>query len=84
MRIEVRVVPNSKEFLIKKQDEGFKIYLKSKAEKGKANRVLVKEFTKILKKNVSIVHGLKSNKKVIEIEGEERDVLESIKNKCRG
>ena len=82
MEIKIWVVPNSKKFRIKKHDGCFKIYLKSKAEKGKANRELVKELEKTVKGKISIVNGLKSRKKVIEIEGKQREILESIKNRC--
>ncbi|MFC1734186.1 DUF167 family protein [candidate division KSB1 bacterium] len=37
-------------------------------DKGKANRELIKFFSKLLKKKVKIVHGLKSKEKILRIE----------------
>lgn len=84
MKIGIRVVPNSKTFLLRENSEGLKIYLTSKAEKGKANLELVKELRKRLRREISIISGLKNRKKVIEIEGEKEEVLEAIKTLCDG
>ncbi len=76
MKIEIKVVPNSKKFLIKQRNEVFVIHLKSEAKRGKANNELVKKLTKILKKEVTMVRGLKNENKVVDIDGEKREVLE--------
>lgn len=82
MKLDVRIIPNSKRFEIKEENNRIKIYLKSRAEKGKANIELVKALSKALGKSVRIIRGEKSRNKVIEVEGTEREVLEAVKNKC--
>ena len=41
------------------------VRIKAKAEKGKANIEIIKLFSKLLKKKVEIVKGLKSREKIL-------------------
>ena len=79
VKFEIRVIPNSKEFNIKKKGDIFVIHIKSKAKQGKANVELIKRLKKIVKKDVNIITGASGRKKVIEIEGEEQEILQTIK-----
>ena len=47
MLLEVKVVPNSREFRIAKEKTGWKIFLSEPAERNKANVELVKKMEKI-------------------------------------
>ena len=71
MIIHVAVKPGSAEQEICKADESnFAIKLKSRAEDNKANIELVKLLAKhfnTAQKNISIIRGKKSRKKVIDI-----------------
>ncbi len=64
--IEVIVVCNSKEAEIQEFSGIYKVKLKSKAIKGKANKELI-EFFKSLGYLINIVKGEKSKHKLIEI-----------------
>ena len=65
MRLNIKVVPNSgrQDF----DEESGKVYLKKLPEGGKANLELVKFLKKHFGKNVRIVSGLSSRKKVVEV-----------------
>ena len=73
--LEVKVVPNSREFRIAKEKTGWKIFLSEPAERNKANAELVKRMEKITCRRVRILRGVKGRKKVLEIEGEEKENL---------
>jgi len=86
MNITVRVVPNSKRFKVSAVDKEqnnveFVIHTKSKAEEDKANLEIIKKLKKILKRNVSIINGLKSRKKIIYIDWDES--LEKMKEELK-
>lgn len=70
MKLNIKVVANSSKNSIEKTGDGFKVHLKEKALKGKANRALIDflaECFKIKKSQVAIVAGLTSNQKIVEI-----------------
>ena len=68
-RINLIVKPNQRKTEITKQ-EGSTYYLNVKAEpeKGKANLEIIKFFSKLTKKEVKIVSGLTSKKKVLKLQ----------------
>ena len=69
-KFKVIVKPNSKKNEILGYDENKKSYrvaIKERAEKGKANLELVKFLNKLLKKRVKIIKGLRSKEKLIQI-----------------
>lgn len=71
MKIHVKVIPNSKTEKIEKMetaDNWFIVRVKEPAEKGKANKALVKLLKKYFKKQVRIVSGFTSRRKIVEIE----------------
>ena len=68
MKLTVKVIPNSKENKIEKENGILIVRLKEKAEKGKANIALIKLLTKYFNSKVRIVSGHRSRNKIIEIE----------------
>lgn len=69
-RIIVIVRPNSPKTEIKEYDKEKKAYrvnIKAPPEKGKANLEIIRFFSKLLKKKVRIVSGMKSREKLLEI-----------------
>lgn len=50
-----------------KERKALRVNIKVVPEKNKANKEIIKFFSKILKKKVSIVSGLKSREKVLKI-----------------
>lgn len=70
MKIFVKTKPNAKEEKIKKIDEThFEVWVKEPAEKGKANKAVLKvlaEYFKISKSRFMLVSGKTSKQKIIE------------------
>ena len=65
---KVIVKPNSAKNEIMKFDDNKKAYrvnIKEKAEDNKANIEIIKLFSKLLKKKVKIIKGLKSKEKIL-------------------
>lgn len=50
------------------EKEAYRVNIKEKAEDNKANIEIIKFFSKLLKKNVKIIKGLKSKEKILKIE----------------
>ncbi|MFX1449701.1 MAG: DUF167 domain-containing protein [Promethearchaeota archaeon] len=69
--IEVQVKPNSKQQKIQKlSDKLYEIWVKSKPERGKANKELIKllaDYFGMHQNQIEIVQGLKSRNKMIKI-----------------
>ena len=82
--LEVKVKPDQREFRITRTDGYIVVSLKSSPIKNQANIELIKMFTKILKKPVSIASGKNSKVKVLKIEymtkEEILEALAAIKN----
>lgn len=72
MRIEVKVIPNAKKDEVnlrgKNLSDGLIVRVKSPPEDGKANKDVIKILEKYFNKNVRIVQGEKSRRKIIEVE----------------
>ena len=70
-KIEIYVTPNSKQQKIQKiNDHSLEIWLKSKPERGRANKELLKllaDYFKVHQNQIQIIQGMKSKKKVIKI-----------------
>ena len=69
-KLRIIVKPNSSKNEIVKWDsdkEAFRVNIKAKPEKGKANKEIVKFFRKLLGREVEIVSGLKSHNKILGI-----------------
>lgn len=68
--VDIEVSPKSKKFEIAGYNEWrerIEIRLKSPPLKGKANKEIVNEFSKLTKSNVEIISGLKSHHKTLKI-----------------
>ena len=69
-RLNIVVRPNSPKNEIAGYDENrdaVKVSIKAPAEDNKANIEIIKFFSKLTGKNVRIISGLKSKKKILEI-----------------
>ncbi|MBD3390170.1 hypothetical protein GF415_04445 [Candidatus Micrarchaeota archaeon] len=84
MKICVRVVPNAGKFRISSNSGGWKIYVKEKAEGNKANAAVIKGLEKLLGKGVRLISGATARKKVLEIEGKEKEVLDALRKAGTG
>ena len=73
MRLSIKVIPNSKQEKIIKENERLRVYVKAQAIEGKANKSLIELLSKYFntkKNNITIISGLKSRNKIIEIQNE--------------
>ena len=69
MYITVDVKPNQREESVEKIDEShYLVQVKAPADKGKANRAVIKLLKKHLGKQVSLVSGHTSSRKIFEVE----------------
>lgn len=73
MLICVKVIPKAKKEKVLELPQGFKVYVNTAPEKGKANQrviELVSAHLNIKKNRVKIIKGLKCREKVLEINGD--------------
>jgi len=68
MRLKILVKINSGRQEIEKiSEEEYKVFLKSLPEDNKANLELIKILSRALKKEVKIIKGKKSRRKIVEV-----------------
>ena len=70
-KLKVLIKPNSSKNSILDFDsnkKALRISIKAAPEKGKANQELVKFLSKLLKKKVMIIKGLKNREKILKID----------------
>jgi len=79
--VVVFVKPNSKQFQLKVEDDALVVLCRESPVKGKVNKELIKEFSRIFKKRVEIVSGFTSKQKKLLITGINMDEANSILNK---
>lgn len=76
--IEVFVKPNSPKFEIAIDDDAIVVFCTKQPIKGKVNKELVKEFSKLFHTKVKIVSGLTSKRKRLLITGVEKSKVEQL------
>lgn len=68
--VDIEVSPNASKFEISGYNiwrERIEIRIKAVPQKGKANKEIIKEFSKLTKNDVKIIAGLKSHQKTLKI-----------------
>ncbi|MCL6578955.1 MAG: DUF167 family protein [Candidatus Bathyarchaeota archaeon] len=76
--LEVYVKPNSKEFKIMVEKDEIVVFCKEEPFKGKVNKELVKEFSKLFGRRVELVSGFASKNKKLLIKGIGKSEIERI------
>ncbi len=69
-RLNIKVIPNARQNKLVEEPGRFKVYLTAPAVEGKANAALIEflaEHFKTKKSRISIIRGLTSREKVVEI-----------------
>ena len=61
--IDIYVKPNSMQFQLQIENDEFLVYCRETPAKGKVNRELIKELSKLFKRKVEIVSGHRSRQK---------------------
>ena len=81
-KLEVVIQPNSKRNeIIFCEDGSIKIRIKEKPIEGRANKELIRFLKKILKTKVGILKGERSERKVLNIEGmEKEEIIEKLRS----
>ena len=79
--VAVFVKPNSKQFQLKVEDDMLVALCRESPVKGRVNKELIKELSRIFKKRVEIVSGFTSKQKKLLITGINMDEANSILNK---
>ncbi|MCD6381491.1 MAG: DUF167 domain-containing protein [Candidatus Aenigmarchaeota archaeon] len=67
MKIKIKVRPNARTEEVKQNGDVLVVSVKEPAEKGKANKAVVKLLEKYFERKVRIVSGVKNKTKVIEV-----------------
>ena len=83
MKISVKVVPGSPEFGIEESEGVWKVHVKAKAERNRANLELLREIGRITGCRARLLRGGTGRKKVIEVEGKEEEVLDRLRKAAR-
>jgi len=76
--LEVYVKPNSKEFKIMVEKDEIVVFCKEESFKGKVNKELVKELSKLFGRRVELVSGFTSKNKKLLIKGIGKSEIERI------
>jgi uncharacterized protein (TIGR00251 family) len=76
--LEVNVKPNSKEFKIVVEGDEIVVFCVEEPVKGKVNKELVKEFSRLFHSKVELVSGFTSKQKKLLIRGFRKSEVERI------
>ena len=76
--MEVYVKLRSKEFKIVAEGEEIIVFCKEEPVKGKVNKELIKQLSRIFHKNVKLVSGFTSKQKKVLIEDAEKTEIEHV------
>lgn len=76
--LEVNVKPNSKEFKIVVEGDEIVVFCVEAPVKGKVNKELVKEFSRLFHSKVELVSGFTSKQKKLLIRGFRKSEVERI------
>jgi uncharacterized protein len=76
--LEVFVKPKSKEFRVVVEGDEVEVYCKEEPVKGKVNKELVKKFSRLFHKEVSLISGFTSKQKRLLIRNTEKSEVEKV------
>ena len=82
--LELVVKPRSKVFRIKVEGDNVAVFCREEPIKGKANREIIREFSKLFRRKVEIVSGFSSRQKKLFIRDVKRSDVEPILQEMRG
>jgi uncharacterized protein (TIGR00251 family) len=81
--LNVYVKPDSREFKIEVEDDELVVHCKKAPVKGKVDRELIKELSRIFKRKVEIISGFTSKQKKILIRDVSLEEVNRILSKCK-
>jgi uncharacterized protein (TIGR00251 family) len=78
--LTIFVKPNSPTFKIERNGEEIIVHVTEEPEKGKVNREILKEFTKLFHAQIELISGLTSKEKKLIIKGTDKITINKILN----
>jgi uncharacterized protein (TIGR00251 family) len=79
--LDVYVKPNSKEFKIRVENDELIVFCRETPEKGRVNKELMKELSRLFKKRAEILSGFTSKQKRILIKDASAEEVDEILSK---
>ena len=76
--LEVHVKPRSRDFRIEVEEDEIVVFCKEKLVKGKANKELIKEFSRLFNRQVKLVSGFTSEQKNLLIKNAEKSKVKRV------
>jgi uncharacterized protein (TIGR00251 family) len=76
--LAVRVKPKSREFKITVEGDDIVVFCTEEPLKGKVNKELIKELSKLFHKEVEFISGFTSKQKMLLVKGIGKDELERL------
>lgn len=76
--LEVYVKPRSKEFKIVTEGEEIIVFCREEPVRGKVNKELIKQLSRIFHKNVKLVSGFTSKQKKVLVKDAEKTEIERV------
>lgn len=76
--LDVYVKPNSKEFQTKIEEDRLLVFCREAPVKGRVNRELIKELSKLLKRRVEILSGITARQKRVLIRDIEANEVRQV------
>jgi uncharacterized protein (TIGR00251 family) len=81
--IEIHVKPQSRQFKIEVEDDGLLVFCRERPVKGRVNRELTKELSRLFKRRVQILSGFRSRQKTLLIENARTQEVNEILSHVR-
>ncbi len=81
--IEIRVKPQSKQFKIEIEEDELLVFCRESPVKGRVNRELTKELSRLFKRRVRILSGFRSRQKRLLIENARTQEINEILSQAR-
>lgn len=76
--LDVYVKPNSKEFQTKIEEDRLLVFCREAPVKGRVNRELIKELSKLLKRRVEILSGITARQKRVLVRNSEANEVRQV------
>ena len=81
--IEIHVKPQSRQFKIEVEEDELLVFCRESPVKGRVNRALIKELSRLFKRRVQILSGFRSRQKRLLIENASTQEVSDILSQAR-
>lgn len=80
--VDIIVKPRSKEFRVMVEGEDLVVHCREEPVKGKVNREVIKELSRLFHKQVEFVSGFSSKDKRLLVKGTKKNEIEALLKSC--